>query len=752
MWDRIVSPAIERFKEEMQGDRMYAWLQLFGCLIGCVVCSGLTPGAVFWIKMLGQDAEYEQLCDPSNGPCDRPYRRAIAVFVVCGAISSLILMPLLVLLDYMGTRIISFIGGVLVILGQVLFFTVLIPGASSSDVVFYLVLSLAVLCSETGAHMVNTVIQGFAWHLDDARDIVFVLFALSSNLSGLLPLLIRVFYVMIMQKWPGLGPGQVTGLSYLAYLCLPGVGLTLMFLCAIPQDEFMAAAGEVLDIAIPSPSFSFGSIGRVLKNTQQVLHYDTSFHRSHIVFVIVLALNTTWALIYIYFAGSYGSDLFRTADNPNAEDTMATMVLVSVCTIGAAMAIAGTLIVGKYGMVPIVCMMIGAQVIATFTITGELWIEQVITTWAASFVLGLAPIMVSRHMWHYSPPKVFGPTYILLNCYRICVSALVVILSLIPVTMIGKRTTFVFMLSVSMGSMVFYLIYIKIKDFPTSVPLIKHEVDDLCCSYCCRDLTDVLYIMGMESTPAAIKMLTSAGPELYTQLVTSINPDRVQEMMMKLTMDEIDATLRRGPAWSDKNDGARIEGSISNFAMTPQLWSQFMHDQIDMSVLTRRKSKDAPPVEEFPNPFNSAVAVEEKKEAMDIGPAAQSALAQNIMRAMNARVHTKELIRILRQQDKKLLEDWMTNKDTSLMCEALWDMIDWDNGLEAVYTEEGKEQPRTFDKFKAMLPFTDLADSLARRPDLKNFAIEVLKADLKQAIQTEQARKVAKMLPQISSE
>jgi len=78
------------------------------------------------------------------------------------------------------------------------------------------------------------------------------------------------------------------------------------------------------------------------------------------------------------------------------------------------------------------------------------------------------------------------------------------------------------------------------------------------------------------------------------------------------------------------------------------------------------------------------------------------------------------------------------------MCEVLWDMIDWDTGVANAYPEEGKDDASNFDKFKALMPFKSLAQSMMQRPDLKRFVIDVLKADLVQAIRQEKGRQAAK--------
>lgn len=721
---RYVDRHIARIRKLLQGR---PWLELAAVLLGCLVCSGLAPGAILWIQILGLDAKLligECESGAADGDaakllpgdyCDRQNIALIRAFIVSTSVSCFILLPVLVLAGDFGTHLISVVGGVMVSVGHLLFFSLVIFGHAFGDIAQLILLYMAVVVADTGAQLVNTVVQGFVWHFDGSRSVVFVLFTAICNLSGLLPLLIR-FVVMILARIQGFNMVNASFFGMLFYFCLPIIGTVLIFFSAITQDEYDRTAEDVLLMAMPerrqfSVTGVFRDIGRALSSAQQVMQFTNVNTFSHMIFALTLAFSTTWATMYTYFAADYGMDLFSELDsdtgqvgNASAGYQMARLVLILVCVVGTIMSIGGSALASHYGMVPVVCSVLAAEVIATFTITGKHWLEQVVTALAASVVLALNQVMVSRHMHHYAPPKVLASVLCLFNCYRAGAQLLLGFTSLWLVRILGKEATFVLLLSLSMASMVFYLIYMTIVGFPDTSPILFDEVEQLCQGYGCKTLGEVLHIMGLVETPAAIKVLTESGREVQGEFVMRVKPERFEQMTDRLSIEELAQLLETGPAWCPVEERNVVQDSadLHTFAITPQLWSQFMHTRFDISLLERRSSVlqdgDTPGLDGtilMPGleveRHSSTLSLADPESAPDSNPGfvATHAVAQSIVRAMNARVHTKELVRLVRRGDKRMLEYWMMVKEVKLMQEALWDMVDWDDGLEKTYSEEG---------------------------------------------------------------
>lgn len=716
--------------------------------------------------------------------CSKQVDALVLALCFGSAMKSLAILPALVLIDRYGPRKIAAIGGFLNVLGFALLMSgIVFQGLIRGEHLLWSSCFLAFTLAESGAGLVFAGVHGFVWHLDGLRRYAFVFVAIMFNMQGWMPVLVQSLLDVVA------GLGSATGAQLYGALLVWPILLLLAFtaigVLTPPLLEYREAAEEVRSMPLPDWNYHKGMIRQIREVYRFARDVLKMRKKSNRMFTATVVTTTTWVTLYNCYAPLSFYDLsspdFAQSFTP---ESLKTDMLTSekfcrsltwaMMLSGAVVMIGGPALAEQLGIRWSMASVTLVQVLAAVRIESNDYTNRLFVGCCAGICLSGSWVLIGKHMIHYSPPKALASVTCLLSFHVAAMSWVLIFICVQLGSVFGLPTMFKLLTIISSLLGAAYTLICFRQDEPTTSVLGPGEETKLCKNYGCKSINEVLYITGLdrddgkapsaapssdvkESKPWEVSntdvlkrvmktwsqhtgrivrlrkmhtsskrsaltwaqiqrevlqnLLASSEPAVQTAIVLRIRPHLFQETLMALPNEDILAMVKTGFIW-ERGSMATLTASTGGFAILPQLWSQFWKKSDDLSMLSTSEDDN-----------------HRGKNKSVHGPGSEwsSEWKEDLLRSLNARVHTKELAKILRRGDRSTLQKWFLTEEINSIKEACWDMLRWDKSLEKAGKDPGEFLSGMF---SLMMPLGELVTLLPQRPNLKEVVVEFMKQDL----------------------
>lgn len=578
------------------------WRRLGIIFCALFLCSGLSPGMMVWVDVLAGRGAFLNLCDPKNAApgtsldpdsfyCDRQYMAAVAAFVGGNFIASFSIVPMLTWADKYGPLTISAIGGGLCVMGYLLMMlTLLLTKLGLPGTVVIVCLFIAVSIADSGAKLAATALQAFAWHFDGSRVVVFLLAMLVYGITGIVPVL-----VIGITNWLGI-TAIFQPLFFLT--CLVAGGVVTLWNFTPTPEEYYQLANDMLGVPLTQFTASAPRLDQVLGSANRILRKHMP---RHMIFVLVLSLITNWVTMYQGFIGNYGLDLASdiASDLGHGRSSGRELVIlltIVMCICSSMFSIFGIVLYELYGWLAMLFMVVTLHGLSFSAIGARSWGGQIFTAVCGSVCKSMVIVIQGKYLGCYAPPKKLAAVTCILECYTSTASVLLMVVSLLLIDHLGKVKAYVILVATSGIILLIYAAYSSFVGLPRSPVLLREEERELCESYGCSCMAEVLTVMGLDDREDVLQLLSSSDREVQSALLMSIKADLLEDNLYQQGTTTLVSMLKRGFAWTQGSSALAnmrmLQGAPGSFAITPHLWSQFWKREVDTTMFGEKTSDE----------------------------------------------------------------------------------------------------------------------------------------------------------------
>jgi len=524
-------------EEDQPKESCFPWGQLFVLWVCCSLASGILPGQSRFVKMFAESGVLSSACShPEFRHCPDQTMALEAAFVVGRLTAYSFFVPIGLLYDRWGARVVGTLGAVLCALGLLLVSSSVFGAASGHDATTAYVFFAGVLVCDFGSMLNSFSLVGLVWQFPGKQTTVIGLIYATYQSSAFLPLFLETG-----MNWLHLP------LSY-ALVAWTSLVFGVVFVCSLQlptKEQCFEQAKRVLTMPMPLPAQRSGAGWcKMLRGAVAVLEQHQQHHS-----VSAFALAFAFA-----FAGAYSSLVVPYAEELLGDRAMGEKLreINQLCTLVVGMVLGPLVggIVDRFGLqaFPVLFSTIMAVALATVGLTS--WSAQVICTSALALFVGLFWIFVSAYVLLYSPPNRFGAVQGMYTLGVVLIStpwsmAGSAATSLLPAGANEYRIPLLAFGTTALFWMLVYAYFFKQHPPPVLPPLLPDDEAQLAVAFGCSNLHEVCEITRCRRSEL-IPTLGSSDPEALQRLLRRIDTAKMLEMMNKRPAEDIIEMLQ-GP-------------------------------------------------------------------------------------------------------------------------------------------------------------------------------------------------------------
>lgn len=520
------------------------WLWFFSIMSCICMLTGTLTGVPLWIQLTTSYGLCSHLCD-GDIVCPQSILMAANIFTFATYSFTLFALPAGVLFDKIGGRAVSVMGGCMV---SASWFLMLIPIAGATmgiDSVTWFLFIPIMLLQAIGVRFSLSGISGLLYWFNSVLGLIFTVINTCISLTSLLSLFVAPL---------------VTSEKMLFAVCvffgivsmIATFGLRMM----MPSvEEYEEQAAEVTGMPVKKNTASFVKImttgGRVILAN----FWDHAFC------LATLALAASFQTLYSSVSAQYVVTLLGDPNDPVLNKSIAAQQ-GSICTV--ALLIVGVFIAPFLSTLgdkispkftPVVMVCITVLIVAAVPI--PLWAAQITCALAGQYISLMAGVTMSQRAFAFATANKVGTVTGMLNTGFAFVAMPIGIgiqsfMASLENPEAAYKSIFLTVSIVGVVSMTLWFVQLILVGSPLSPVLLREDEEDICVSYGCKFIDEVLYVLELQDRELLLSLLSSADPDTQLNLVMHINGDRLVEKLMDRNVEEIIESMESGIAWRRK--------------------------------------------------------------------------------------------------------------------------------------------------------------------------------------------------------
>mmetsp|Transcript_138200 Transcript_138200/g.240454 ORF Transcript_138200/g.240454 Transcript_138200/m.240454 type:complete len:915 (-) Transcript_138200:65-2809(-) len=532
---------VEEEKKEENGTMVAIWFGLV--LFAFALTSGVCPAAPLFIQGFAGAGVCSHLCTNGEKQCAQSTLMVSNIVTLAAYTMNLASTPTGVLFDKAGGKIVTVIGAAMTTGSWLLMLVPVAGAASGSDSVTWTIFAFAVVVNFVGFKFVCAGLACTLYWVHTYLSLAFTAFTTALSLSSFLPLAVL----------PQVGRSLSMATVLVGFTITHTIGTTL-FLFIVPTiAQFEAKAEEVTGMKVKvgeSNVMNVISVGcRVMK---------ANFFE-HMFFLFTLNVGMTWTVVYNNLSPQYLVAIMGDPFNPDpsivATQTRDVTLAMNAMALGVApfLAFLSEKLGPKFtptALMGFCCLAIPLMGVPNLNV-------HFVVAGFSTYLATACPVQVNIRSFFYASSSRVGTVQGILNSVFAAMGmpmamGLQSYLASLDDPKTEYRPVFITMNIVGFLGLVCFFLQAVILGVPSSPVLLREDETDICVSYGCKYIKEVMYVLEMQDRELLLSLLSSSDPDTQMNLVMHINVDRLVEKLMDRDVDEIIASIKAGIAWRRK--------------------------------------------------------------------------------------------------------------------------------------------------------------------------------------------------------
>merc|ERR1712232_388255 len=271
-------------------------------------------------------------------------------------------------------------------------------------------------------------------------------------------------------------------------------------------------------------------------------------------------------------AGDYAEKLFGDA---SASSQLASIVVLTTCFVGIFVMPLAAYLGETYGLKYLMYSMTVGLAISPYMLLQPSWPAQILVSFVCAYINGLGGVVFGARAMAFAPPTKVGTVGGLNGCFFSIVSIPLNIGAQIWMASLpdpDTRFQHAFFI-MSIFALIVFIVYVSIwrifLGLPTSPILLPEEEEEICRSYGCKLIANVAYILHHEEPSEQSDLrgkLTTSNQQVHETVILCIDRERMQEMMLNLTVKELGVAILSGMAW--RKDLTKVDFDNNVFGLS----------------------------------------------------------------------------------------------------------------------------------------------------------------------------------------